>query len=95
VPPVPRHGPVATTALRCAVYLRVSLDPTGEGLAVERQRQDCERLARQGGWTVTQTYTDNSISATDRTKVRPAYDGWWLTTRPADSPHWSAGILTD
>src|SRR5918997_4029264 len=64
----------ATAAVRCAIYLRVSLDSTGEGLAVERQRQDCERIARQRGWTVAQTYTDNSISATDRTKVRPAYD---------------------
>lgn len=64
----------ATAAVHCAVYLRVSLDPTGEGLAVERQRQDCERIAQQRGWTVVQIYTDNSISATDRTKVRPAYD---------------------
>ncbi|MGH3548139.1 MAG: recombinase family protein, partial [Pseudonocardiaceae bacterium] len=65
--------PSATATVRCAVYLRISLDPTGEGLAVERQRQDCERIARQRGWTVAQTYTDNSISATDRAKVRPAY----------------------
>lgn len=66
--------PSAAVTVRCVVYLRVSLDPTDEGLAVERQRQDCERIARQRGWTVAQTYIDNSISATGRTKVRPAYD---------------------
>jgi hypothetical protein len=38
--------PSAIAAARCTVYLRVSLDPTGQGLAVDRQRQDCERIAR-------------------------------------------------
>jgi predicted oxidoreductase len=44
--------PSATTAVLCAVYLRVSPDSIGEGLVVERQRQDRERLARQRGWAV-------------------------------------------
>ncbi|MGB8960824.1 MAG: recombinase family protein, partial [Pseudonocardiaceae bacterium] len=61
--------PSVSAAVSCAIYLRISLDPTGEGLAVERQRQDCKRIARQRGWTVAQTYVDNSISATERTKV--------------------------
>lgn len=60
--------------IRAAIYLRVSLDATGEGLAVERQRHDCQRIARDRGWTVVETYTDNSISAYNRSKVRPAYD---------------------
>lgn len=60
--------------VKTAIYLRVSLDATGEGLAVERQREDCERIARERGWTITQTYTDNSISAYAKTKTRPAYD---------------------
>ncbi|MEV4164247.1 recombinase family protein [Nonomuraea dietziae] len=60
--------------IRAAIYLRISLDQTGEGLAVERQREDCERIARERGWTVVATYTDNSISASDKTKVRPGYD---------------------
>jgi len=58
----------------CAIYLRVSLDATGERLAVDRQRDDCEKIAADRGWTVTETYVDNSISASDRTKIRPAYD---------------------
>lgn len=57
-----------------AIYLRVSLDLTGEGLAVERQREDCERLVQGRGWSLVETYVDNSISATDKAKARPAYD---------------------
>jgi hypothetical protein len=42
---------------RAAVYLRQSKDSTGAGLAVERQRVDCERLAAERGWTVVATFT--------------------------------------
>ncbi len=59
---------------RAAVYLRVSLDATGEQLAVTRQREACFKIAGSRGWTVTREYVDNSISASDRRKVRPAYD---------------------
>ena len=57
-----------------ALYLRVSLDATGEHLAVERQREDCRRIAAERGWTITQEYVDNSVSASKRTTKRPAYD---------------------
>lgn len=60
--------------IRAVIYLRVSLDQTGEGLAVERQRDDCEEIARSRGWTVVETYTDNSVSAYNVAKKRPAYD---------------------
>ena len=59
---------------RAAVYLRISLDSTGEGLAVERQKEDCLKLAEDRGWPVVGEYVDNSISASDRSKVRPSYD---------------------
>ncbi|WP_369044957.1 recombinase family protein [Sinomonas sp. P10A9] len=62
------------TPARAAVYLRQSLDTTGEGLAVSRQREDCRALAAARGWTVVEEYLDNSISASDRRKVRPGYD---------------------
>lgn len=45
-----------------------------DGLAIERQREQCEALATYRQWEVVQTYVDQSKSATDRTKVRPAYD---------------------
>lgn len=57
-----------------AVYLRVSMDATGEHLAVDRQREDCRRIAAERGWPVVEEYVDNSVSASKRTVRRPAYD---------------------
>lgn len=45
-----------------------------DGLAIDRQREQCEALAKFRQWEVVETYADQSKSATDRTKVRPAYD---------------------
>lgn len=59
---------------RAAIYLRVSLDHTGEQLAVTRQREDAEALADAKGWTVVGVYQDNSLSASKRTVRRPDYD---------------------
>ena len=56
-----------------AIYLRVSLDRTGEGLAVDRQREDCERLVELRGWTAAATFTDNDISAAGA-KTRPGFE---------------------
>lgn len=64
---------VPTTATRAAIYLRISLDHTGEGLAVERQREDCEKIATARGWNVSQVYQD-SVSASKRTVNRPGYN---------------------
>lgn len=63
----------AKTPIRAAIYLRISLDREMDGLAIDRQREDCENLARYRGWEIAQTYVDQSISASDRTTVRPAY----------------------
>ena len=60
--------------VRAAVYLRISQDREMDGLAIERQRQDCEALARSRRWEVVETYVDQSKSATDKTKKRPSYD---------------------
>lgn len=62
------------TDVRAVLYLRQSLDATGDQLAVQRQREACQRIARERGWTVAGEYVDNSISASDRRKVRPGYD---------------------
>lgn len=59
---------------RAALYLRVSLDATGEELAIRRQREDGMRLAAARDWEVVGEYVDNSISASDSRKQRPAYD---------------------
>lgn len=34
----------ASTALRAAIYTRISSDPGGQRAGVERQRRDCEAL---------------------------------------------------
>lgn len=60
--------------VHAAIYLRISQDREMDGLAIERQRQDCEALARFRRWDVVETYVDQSKSATDKTKKRPAYD---------------------
>jgi site-specific DNA recombinase len=68
----PRPRP--TDKRQAAIYLRISLDQTGEGLAIERQREDCERLAMSKGWNVVGEYVDNSISASKASVVRPGYE---------------------
>lgn len=62
------------TAPRAAIYLRVSLDSTGEELAVKRQREDALAIIKKRGWTLAGEYVDNSISASDARKQRPGYD---------------------
>lgn len=66
--------PTRTTA--AAIYCRISLDLTGEGQGVERQREACLALARSRGWTVAprHVYIENDTGASDRRKKRPVYD---------------------
>lgn len=58
---------------QAGLYLRVSEDRTGQGLAVERQREDCQKLVDLRGWTVAEEFIDNDISAAGR-KKRPAFE---------------------
>jgi site-specific DNA recombinase len=66
------HGPNGPT--RAVVYLRISLDREMDGLAIDRQREDCEAIAADRGWQVVDTYVDQSRSAYDRNVKRPGYD---------------------
>jgi site-specific DNA recombinase len=54
------------------MYLRISLDRTGEGYAVDRQRESCMRYIDYKRWQFVGEYVDNSVSATSE-KVRPEY----------------------
>lgn len=60
--------------LRAAIYLRVSLDQTGERLTVTRHQADAEALAVRRGWTVADdaVFTDNSITGSGK-KKRPEF----------------------
>lgn len=55
-----------------AIYARMSLDATGEGLGIARQLEDCRAEAARRGWTVADEYVDNDVSAYSG-KARPAY----------------------
>lgn len=57
---------------RVALYLRQSLDKSGEGLGVERQEAECRRLCERRGWHVSEVVTDNDRSASVGT--RPGYE---------------------
>lgn len=67
---------MATDALgiptRAIIYCRISRDREGAGLGVERQREDCDALAKQLGVEVFATYSDNDLSAYSG-KPRPGY----------------------
>lgn len=55
------------------LYLRLSQDRRGEGLAVARQEEDCRALADRFGLQVGEVYSDNDRSAST-TKLRPAFE---------------------
>lgn len=57
--------------MRAAVYLRQSMDRDGDGLAVDRQREDCLKICEDRGWEPTQ-YIDNDTSASKGR--RPSYE---------------------
>ncbi|MCA1696224.1 MAG: recombinase family protein, partial [Actinobacteria bacterium] len=51
--------------MRAVLYLRQSVDRAGDELGVTRQRQDCERLAAERGWSIVATLSDNDTSASE------------------------------
>lgn len=57
---------------RALIYCRISRDREGAGLGVERQREDCEALAKELGVEVVDVYKDNDLSAYSG-KPRPGY----------------------
>lgn len=48
---------------RAIIYCRISRDREGAGLGIERQREDCEALAKQLGVEIVAFYPDNDLSA--------------------------------
>jgi len=70
----------------CVIYTRVSLDRTGEALAVTRQEQECRALAERLGFNVVAVYSDNDISATSG-KVRPGFEAM-LKAKPTAIVAW-------
>jgi site-specific DNA recombinase len=58
--------------VKVAAYLRASQDRDGTGYSIDRQREDVQRLCESRGWTITEEFVDNDVSATSR-KPRPAF----------------------
>jgi site-specific DNA recombinase len=63
---------LATRTARAAVYVRISDDKGGQGLGVERQREDALALVEREGWALVDVFEDNDISAFSG-KARPGY----------------------
>lgn len=57
---------------RAVIYVRASLDRTGEGASVARQEEACRALAAYREWDVVAVKSDNSFSASNG-KRRPAW----------------------
>jgi site-specific DNA recombinase len=55
------------------IYVRVSSDPEGLELGVERQEEDSRALAKRRGWGIVDVYRDNDISASGK-RVRPDWE---------------------
>lgn len=68
------------------VYVRQSLDRTGQGLAVTRQEEECRSYAEGRGWTVTTVFADNDISATTG-KRRPGFEALLAQDLPVVTWH--------
>ena len=60
---------INTTAV---IYCRISSDPTGAGLGVKRQLDDCRALCKKQGFIIVGEHTDNDVSAFSG-KHRPGY----------------------
>lgn len=56
-----------------AIYARISSDPGETRQGVERQLEDCRRVAADLGWPVAAEYVDNDVSAYSG-KARPEYE---------------------
>lgn len=56
-----------------AIYCRISHDPSGERLGVQRQEDDCRAEAARRHWRVTGMYIDDDRSAFNSRKPRPEY----------------------
>lgn len=61
------------TSVSAAIYVRQSLDSTGEGHAIERQEADGQGLAERRGWNILEVLRDNDVSAAGKRR-RPGFE---------------------
>lgn len=77
-----------------AIYVRISQDRSGAGLGVERQEQDCRKLAESLGWRVAQVFCDNDTSAYSGRR-RPQYEALLAAIEAGEVKGCWPGIPTD
>ena len=65
---------MTSLVIRCAVYTRISFDPKDKRFGVERQKQDCQKIAERHGWTVVEYYEDNDRGASKYSKKKNRSD---------------------
>jgi DNA invertase Pin-like site-specific DNA recombinase len=63
------------------IYVRLSYDLHGNELGVERQERECREYAEARGWTVSEVFIDNDLSATTGVE-RPEFERL-LASKPA------------
>ncbi|MGH3995860.1 MAG: hypothetical protein ACRDTJ_00165 [Pseudonocardiaceae bacterium] len=62
-------------AIRARDYLRVSLDRSGRARSLEEQYADHQQVASEHGWTLGESYRDESVSASRYSrKTRDGFD---------------------
>lgn len=67
------------------IYSRISSDPEGRSVGVERQEADCRTLAERHGYSVAGVFRDNDVSAsTSSAKPRPGYDAMVARVQQGD-----------
>ncbi len=76
-----------------ALYCRLSYAPDGSLEKVETQEDRGRELAERLGWSVCCVYRDNSKSAWQKNRKRPAWDAMLPTLAPA-ADHQHDGLLT-
>lgn len=70
-----------TRVASAAVYARISSDGEGKSLGVQRQLEDCRKLAGERGWVIGAEYVDNDVSAYSG-RQRIEYARCVMTWRP-------------
>lgn len=58
---------------QAGIYARISSDPEGRQVGVERQQKDARALAKRLGWYVVDTYVDPDITGTGK-RSRPQWE---------------------
>lgn len=69
---MPTHPSQTPPVVRAGIYTRISWDPEGQRVGVERQRVDCETLCADRGWEIAQ-YLETPTRRTSHAAPAPRH----------------------